>query len=122
MRPMKHFTPQDPTPRDLGFAMPPEWALHEATWMGYPADDELWFGHLAGVRDEYVGLVKTIARFERVELLVRDEESERDARARLAGHDVRFHRAALDDSPSGAAPPASVLRACQAGSVPSTQV
>ena len=98
MRPMKHFTPQDPTPRDLGFAMPPEWAPHEATWMGYPADDDLWFGHLAGVRDEYAGLVRTIARFERVELLVRDEESERDARARLTGHNVRFHRVPLDDS------------------------
>lgn len=95
---MKHFTPQDPTPRDLGFAMPPEWAPHEATWMGYPADDELWFGHLGGVRDEYAHLVRTIARFERVELLVRDEESERDARARLGDANVRYHRVPLDDS------------------------
>lgn len=82
--------------------MPAEWERHEATWMGYPADDELWFGHLRGVRDEYIALVRTIARFERVELLVRDEESERDAKMRLQGHpeaaNVRFHRVGLDDS------------------------
>ncbi|AWN24318.1 agmatine deiminase [Deinococcus irradiatisoli] len=94
---MTHLTPQDPTPRDLGFAMPPEWAPHAATWMGWPQDDELWFGHLAGVRDEFAQLVRTIARFEPVQLLVRDEESERDARARLQGANVTFHRQALDD-------------------------
>ena len=95
---MKRFTPADPTPRELGFSMPPEWELHEATWMGWPADDELWFGHLSGVRNEYAALARTIARFERVEMLVRDEESERDARARLDGANVRFHRVPLDDS------------------------
>lgn len=90
--------PPDPTPRDLGFAMPAEWEPHAATWMGYPGDDELWFGKLSGVRDEYAALVKTIARFERVELFVRDEESERDARARIGEANVRYHRVPLDDS------------------------
>ncbi len=96
---MQHYT-DNPTPRQLGFAMPPEWDEHAATWMGYPADDELWFGNLAGVRAEYADLVRTIARFERVELLLRDDESEQDARRRL-GNDVanvRFHRVPLDDS------------------------
>lgn len=79
-----HFLPQDTSPRELGFAMPAEWHPHVATWMSYPADDELWFGHLDDVRDEYLALVQTIARFERVELLVRDEESAEDFRHRLA--------------------------------------
>lgn len=95
---MQHFSPTDPTPRERGFVMPPEWAEHAATWMSWPADDELWFGHLAGVRDDYAELVRTIARFEPVHLLVRDEESETDARARLAGADVTYHRVPLDDS------------------------
>ena len=95
--PMTHFTPDAPTPRALGFAMPPEWALHAATWMGWPADDDLWFGHLEAVRGEFAGLVKTIARFEPVELIVRDDESEQDARERLSGSGVTFHRQALDD-------------------------
>lgn len=93
----RHLTREDPTPRALGFAMPAEWTPHAATWMSWPADDALWFGHLEAVRREFAALVGTIARFEKVELLVRDEESERDARARLEGANVTFHRVPLDD-------------------------
>ncbi|TSA82469.1 agmatine deiminase family protein [Deinococcus detaillensis] len=94
---MTHFSPADPSPHALGFAMPSEWAPHAATWLGWPADDELWFGHLAGVRSEFAELIKTIARFEPVQLIVRDEESEHDARLRLEGSNVTYHRQALDD-------------------------
>lgn len=94
---MQHFLPSDPTPRELGFRMPAEWEPHAATWMSWPADNDLWFGHLSGVREEFAGLVRTIARFEPVQLLVRDSESEHDARARLAGADVTCHRLPLDD-------------------------
>ncbi|WP_412026759.1 agmatine/peptidylarginine deiminase [Deinococcus yunweiensis] len=94
---MTHADPHDPTPRDLGFAMPPEWAPHAATWMSWPADDDLWFGYLEDVRAEFTALIRTIARFESVHLLVRDDESEADARARLAGADVTYHRVPLDD-------------------------
>ncbi|WP_291429015.1 agmatine deiminase family protein [Deinococcus sp.] len=92
-----HDAPHDPTPRELGFSMPAEWAEHAATWMSWPADDDLWFGHLSGVRAEFAGLVRTVARFEPLHLLVRDEESETDARARLEGADVTYHRVPLDD-------------------------
>ncbi|UBV42488.1 agmatine deiminase family protein [Deinococcus taeanensis] len=94
---MPDSSPADATPCDLGFVMPPEWAEHAATWMSWPADDDLWFGHLDAVRAEFAGLVRTIARFEPVQLLVRDEESDTDARARLGGADVTFHRVPLDD-------------------------
>lgn len=94
---MSHSLPADSTPRDLGFAMPPEWAPHAATWLGWPQDDDLWFGHLAGVRGEFAQLVSTIARFEPVHLIVRDEESEQDARTRLIDSNVTYHRQALDD-------------------------
>lgn len=77
--------------------MPAEWEPHAATWMSWPADDDLWFGHLAGVRGEFAELVRTIARFEPVHLLVRDDESEADARERLTGANVKFHRVPLDD-------------------------
>ncbi|SMB89260.1 agmatine deiminase family protein [Deinococcus hopiensis] len=82
--------------------MPPEWAEHAATWMSWPSDDDLWFGHLAGVRAEYAELVRTIARFEPVHLLVRDEESGSTARAALPGSTaspfpITLHRVPLDD-------------------------
>lgn len=85
------------TPRELGFAMPAEWEPHAATWMTWPADDELWFGHLEAVRGEFAELVTTIARFEPVHLLVRDDETEADARERLGSANVKFHRVPSDD-------------------------
>ncbi|MFC6592033.1 agmatine/peptidylarginine deiminase [Deinococcus lacus] len=80
--------------------MPAEWEAHAATWMSWPADDDLWFGHLEGVRREYAELVRTIARFERVELLCRSAECEADARERLGAdaQNVTFHQVPLDDS------------------------
>ena len=42
-------------------------------------------------------LVDTIARFEPVDLLVADDESERDARARLSASAVRLHRVPHQD-------------------------
>ncbi|RMH54617.1 MAG: agmatine deiminase family protein [Deinococcus-Thermus bacterium] len=76
--------------------MPPEWAPHAATWTAWPYDEEKWQGYLEPVRQELAGFVNTLARFEPVELVVHDEESERDARARLSGN-VRFHRIPHDD-------------------------
>ena len=60
---------------DHGFAMPAEWSPHAATWMGWPCDDELWVGELEPVRREFAELVRTIAAYEPVELLVRDAEA-----------------------------------------------
>lgn len=72
------------TPAALGYRMPAEWHEHAATHTSWPFDDELWEGHLEGVRDEFARLVATVARFEPVELNVRDAEAEQDARRRVA--------------------------------------
>jgi agmatine deiminase len=109
--------PASPSPHTLGFAMPPEWAPHAATWMGWPADDDLWFGKLRAVRDEFTALVRTIARFEPVHLLVRDEESEQGARLRLEGSNVTFHRRAIDDVWLRDSGPIFVTRATPAGTI-----
>ena len=82
---------------DHGFAMPAEWSPHAATWMAWPCDDELWLGELEPVRREFAELVRAIAAFEPVELLVRDAEAETDAASRLAGANVRLHRVPYDD-------------------------
>jgi len=91
------------TPRELGFAMPPEWAPHAATWVSWPFDDDLWEGRLEGVRDDVAGLVATVLRFEPAVLNVRDAEAEADARRRLIALDapldrVTFHRLPLNDA------------------------
>ena len=71
--------------------MPAEWQPHAATWMAWPHDDEQWIGMLEPVRQEFAALVRAVARDETVELLVADEESASDARARLGGSAVRQH-------------------------------
>lgn len=104
-------SPTQPTPASLGLSLPPEWAPHAATWTSWPFDEALWVGHLDGVRAEFADLVATIARFEPVNLNVRDEEAEADAKerigaaaARLQGADaatvlanVTYHRLLLND-------------------------
>ncbi len=86
-------TPIPPTPASLGLRMPPEWAPHDSTWTSWPFDDDLWVGHLDRVRSEFADLVATIARFESVNLNVRDEEAEADARRRIGAAATRLHGA-----------------------------
>jgi len=77
--------------------MPAEWAPHAAVWTAWPSDDELWIGQLEPTRDDFAGLVRALVRFEPVHLLVRDDEAESDARRRLAGAAVAFHRVPYND-------------------------
>lgn len=80
------------------YRMPAEWSRHAATWMSWPFDDEMWFGHLAQVRQEYAGLVRAICACEPVHLLLRDEECAASAAAMLEGvGGVTMHRLLLDD-------------------------
>ena len=85
------------SPRRLGFAMPAEWQPHAATWMAWPHDDAQWVGMLEPVRREFAAFVEAIAAREPVELLVADDESDADARRRVGGHGVRFHRVPHQD-------------------------
>ena len=77
--------------------MPPEWAPHATVWTAWPAGEDHWEGHLERVRDDFAGFLRVLSSFERVELIVRFEEAENDARARLVGCDVGFHRRSHDD-------------------------
>jgi agmatine deiminase len=97
------FELDHPTPADLGFRMPAEWAPHAATWTSWPSGDELWEGFLDAVREEFTALVTTLAGHEDVVVNVTDDEAETDAlrRLRAAGADldrVSFHRVPLDDA------------------------
>lgn len=109
------------TPRHLGFGMPAEWAPHAATWTAWPYDDEKWLGYLEPVRQEFAAFVNTLARFEPVHLVVNDEASERDAKARLFGP-IHFHRIPHDDCwlrDSGAI---FVTRSAQEGAASATEL
>jgi agmatine deiminase len=85
------------TPQELGFRMPPEWAPHAAVWTAWPAGEEHWEGFLGGVREDFAAFLRVLSNFERVELIVRSEEAEADARVRLEGCNVKFHRVKHND-------------------------
>ncbi|MBX9840045.1 agmatine deiminase family protein [Silvanigrella sp.] len=85
-------------PNEIGFSMPGEWCEHSATWTSWPFDNEMWFGFLDGVRNEFAALVTTIAKFEHVHLLVRDEEAHKDALNRIGNNpNVTLHHVPLND-------------------------
>lgn len=87
------------TPYKLGFYMPAEWEPHAATWTCWPFSDEMWFGKLTQVRNEFANLIKTIARFEKVHLIVRDTEALLSAQSSLGSvaHQIQFHEVPLND-------------------------
>jgi agmatine deiminase len=87
----------EPTPAELGFAMPAEWEPHEATWLGWPHHPTDWPGKLDTIRWVYGEIVRKIAPGEDVRMLVDSSAEGRLARRRLAlaGADSRRVRFVL---------------------------
>jgi agmatine deiminase len=61
------------TPREQGFAMPPEWARHDRCWMAWPCRPELWGERMAAARQAYADIAQTIAEFEPVTVIARPD-------------------------------------------------
>ena len=68
------------TPASLGFRMPAEWELHEATWIGWPHNETDWPGKLAPIQWVYGEIVRKIAPGELVRILVNSPVHEAQAR------------------------------------------
>lgn len=76
--------------------MPDEAAPHSATWMAFGASADIWEPHLLPVvRENLATIAKTIAAFEPVNMLVREEDS--DLAARLCGPSVNLLVHPIDD-------------------------
>ena len=89
-------------PKDLGFRFPAEWEVHEATWLTWPVPHVVWGKRLQGARAEFARLIGTIAQFEPVNLIVRDNEAEKDAKTRLSSFtnglsNITLHKFPIDD-------------------------
>jgi agmatine deiminase len=87
------------TPRDEGFRQPAEWGPHDATWVAWPSDADLWQAELEPARAAFVELCAAIALGEACEILVPGADEEAGARAALgpAAARARFHRAPFGD-------------------------
>ncbi|MGZ4133443.1 MAG: agmatine deiminase family protein [Actinomycetota bacterium] len=86
----------DRTPRDDGFAMPPEWAPHGMTIMQWPSKAALWDERLEAAFEEYANVANAIAAFEPL-LMLADPSSAAEARGRLRD-DVEILEVPLDDA------------------------
>lgn len=63
------------TPAALGFRMPAEWELHEATWIAWPHERSDWPAKFEPIPWVYADIVRRLAECERVRILIpsRDE-------------------------------------------------
>ena len=66
-------------------SVPAEWAPQKAIWTAWPADADEWNGDLASPRRDVAGLVRALARSNRVRLLVSGAEAAASAGAELDG-------------------------------------
>ena len=82
---------------DMTARQPAEWAAHAATWTAFPSHAELWEDDLAAAQAEVAAMVRAIAKGERVELLVANDEAMVVARDMLGDVDVRLHAYAFGD-------------------------
>jgi len=76
-------TQTEATPAELGFSMPAEWEMHDATWLGWPHNPSDWPDKLETIRWVYGEIVRKISQDEVVRLLVRNTAEERLARRYL---------------------------------------
>ncbi len=77
---------------ELGFRMPAEWELHEASWIGWPHNRTDWPGKLALIHWVYCEIVKKITAGEIVRILVNSKAHELKARRILNSVGVDLSR------------------------------
>jgi agmatine deiminase len=85
------------------YTMPAEWGPHAATWVAWPHRKSDWPGKFAPIRWVYGEIVRTLARFEPVNVIVADAEQAAVVRRVLkAAHadlaNVTLHELATDRS------------------------
>jgi agmatine deiminase len=71
------------TPSAMGFSMPAEWDLHEATWLAWPHNPTDWPDKLDTIRWVYGEIMRKILPGERVRMLVSSVAGEKTARRYL---------------------------------------
>lgn len=81
-----------PTPKDLGYYFPAEFAPHTATWLSWPHKEASWPGKINTIYPYYCRFIKELAKGEKVRINVNDETMKDFAKACLAKEQVSSDR------------------------------
>ena len=89
---MAHRFPDSPTPKELGYYFPAEFAPHTATWLSWPHKEASWPGKIDTVYTPYSQFIKELTKGERVCINVVDEAMKTFAEKHLTAADVNLHK------------------------------
>lgn len=64
---------RSPTPFELGYYFPAEFAPHHATWLSWPHKEASWPGKIHAIYPYYSQFIKELAKSEKVCINVNDE-------------------------------------------------
>ncbi|HEX6645349.1 MAG TPA: agmatine deiminase family protein, partial [Gemmatimonadales bacterium] len=95
--------PDAPTPAQLGYAMPAEWAPHRGTWLSWPHKEASWPGKFEPVPDIFAEMVRHLAAVEEVHINGAGVEMEDAVRgvlraSKVSGENVFFHHHPTNDA------------------------
>ena len=79
-------------PAALGYRMPAEWEMHEATWIAWPHERSDWPGKFAAIPFVYVEIVRHLHQSEVVRILLNDAAAERRVRRLLSRASIDLRR------------------------------
>lgn len=88
------------TPYAEGYAMPAEWAPHEATWLAWPHEASDWPGKFGAIPWVFAEMARVISASERVRLIVRNAKQKTEARKALAASGVDLRRVDFVQAPT----------------------
>jgi len=90
----------DRTPKELGYAMPPEWQFHSATLLHWPSNRETWPGErLKRAEDVYLNIIDILHRFEPVLLFAENSDITKRAEKRLKERDMNLSNIHIREVP-----------------------
>ena len=80
------------SPKQLGFYFPAEFAQHKSTWLSWPHKEASWPGKIGSIFPSYTAFIKTLVRFEDVNINVCDEAMKSQATMILQSAGVDLSR------------------------------
>jgi agmatine deiminase len=84
--------PDSPTPKELGYYFPAEFAPHVATWLSWPHKEASWPGKIHTIYPYYAQFIKELTISEQVNINVLDEAMKSFATGHLANAGVDLSR------------------------------